>query len=158
MGLGDQEIEVVEMAAWFHDVGYIDTVEGHEERSVELARKFLTEAGCPAEEVNRVIGCIRATRLPQQPTTIEEQVLCDADLLHLGKENFFDRGDLLKEEIELRSGVRHDRAEWLRINLEFLKRHPFHTAFARRMYGPRREANIEEVQRRLAGLSNEDSL
>lgn len=147
-------MEIVELAAWFHDVGYVDRVEGHEERSVELARKFLSDAGYPAEKIDRVIGCIRATRVPQLPSTIEEQVLCDADLLHLGTEEFFHKGELLKEEIQLRSGQQQDRREWLRVNLEFLNQHPFHTAFARRTYGPRREENIREVEGRLRDHGN----
>jgi predicted metal-dependent HD superfamily phosphohydrolase len=149
MELDRQSMEVLQIAGWFHDTGYAEPGEGHEERSARIARAFLANEGYPAELTERVIRCIGATRLPQEPTNLEQQVLCDADVHHAGTGEFFPRGDLLREEVELRDGIRYDDAGWLEVNLEFLYQHPFHTPYARQQFGPGREANIAEVKRRL---------
>jgi predicted metal-dependent HD superfamily phosphohydrolase len=154
MGLHADGLEIVALAAWFHDVGYVDTVVGHEERSVAIARGFLSGEGYPAEKLSRVIGCILATQVPQRPSTLEQQVICDADVLHAGQERFFEHSELLREELELREGLRHDEATWWRINLDFLLQHPFHTFAARREFGARREENLKEVERRLQHSSS----
>jgi uncharacterized protein len=150
MGVDQESLEVLQLAGWFHDTGYTETVEAHEDRSAGIARAFLAKEGYPTVLVERVVQCIAATRLPQSPATLEQQVLCDADVHHAGTGEFFLLGDLLREEVELRDGIRYDDAGWLKVNLEFLYQHPFHTSFARREFGPGRKANIAEVERRLA--------
>ena len=39
----EDQIEQLLIAAWFHDVGYTDGYENHEERSIEVATSFLKE-------------------------------------------------------------------------------------------------------------------
>jgi predicted metal-dependent HD superfamily phosphohydrolase len=126
------------------------SLDDHEEHSARIAGTFLAQERYPSQLLDRVIRCIQATKLPQSPTTVEQQALCDADVHHAGTTEFFAAGDLLREEVELRDGVRYDDAAWLEVNLEFLYQHPFHTEYARREFGHRREANIAEVKRRLA--------
>lgn len=150
MHVDQESLEVVQLAGWFHDTGYTETVEQHEDRSAGIARAFLAQEGYPPALVERVVQCINATRLPQSPVTLEQQVLCDADVHHAGTGEFFPLGDLLREEVELRDGIHYDDAGWLKVNLEFLYQHPFHTSYARREFGPGRTANIAEVERRLA--------
>jgi predicted metal-dependent HD superfamily phosphohydrolase len=83
--LSAEELEGVILAAWFHDAGYVEAIEGHEEKSVEIATSFLRENGYPQEKIARVAACIRATKMPQNPKTLMEQVLCDADISHLAR-------------------------------------------------------------------------
>lgn len=147
--LSRSEIEIVKLAAWFHDVGYATTVEGHEEKSAQLAAEFLRANGVAQENIDKVVGCILATKIPQQPKNLLEAVVCDADLIHLGKKRFFDRSNLLRMEIERRTGVPFSDVEWLQKNIEFASQGTFHTAYAKKEFTARRIKNLATLQEQL---------
>lgn len=149
MELSDEELEVVVLAAWLHDAGYVDGGEGHEERSAAVAGEFLAREGYPPERIPLVQGCIMATRIPQQPSTALERIVCDADICYIGSDGFRPRSDALREELELRSGERLNEVAWIRKNIEFVERCRFHTGFARRRFGPMREKNLADLRVRL---------
>ncbi|MEK7671213.1 MAG: HD domain-containing protein, partial [Bacteroidota bacterium] len=86
--LNKSEMEIVLLAAWFHDVGYTEVADGHEEKGVEIATRFLQAKGYPQNKIEQVGGCIRATKVPQSPKTFFEEIVCDADVIHLGKKRF----------------------------------------------------------------------
>lgn len=149
MDLSKSDMEIALLAAWLHDTGYVDNAEGHEERSAERAREFLHEEGYALENIERVTGCINATRIPQSPVTPVEQVVCDADMYHLGKKKFFRRSDLLRLEIEQRTGSIYSEEEWLNYTIGFVSGHRFHTSYAIEELEDRRLSNILVLQERL---------
>jgi predicted metal-dependent HD superfamily phosphohydrolase len=154
--LSKDDLDIVLLAAWFHDVGYIDTADGHEERSVAIAREFLQRQSYPEEKIDRVVACIRATHMPQAPASLPEQVLCDADMIHLGKKRFFDRSQLLRAEIELRTGKPFTDVEWLQKNIEFATSATFFTEYAREKFAARREKNLMALQEQLRAALERD--
>lgn len=152
-GLSSDDREVVLLAAWMHDVGFIETVDGHEEKSVEIATQFLQSRNVPPQKIEQVAACIRATRIPQKPSALREQVMCDADLSHLGKKRFFERSDLLRMETELRTGTPMSDEEWLKKNIEFATTGNFFTAYAREKFAERRQKNLLALQEQLREVS-----
>ena len=48
-GLSEEEIEILKLAAWFHDTGHSKTEDGHEEVSAQFAEDFLSEEDYPQE-------------------------------------------------------------------------------------------------------------
>lgn len=153
-GIVGADLESVLLAAWFHDAGYIEGAEGHEERSAEAAEAFLRGHGYPDERVRIVRGCILATRVPQRPTTPLERILADADMIHLGKKRFFERAELMRRETEMRSGESFEEAEWLRRNIAFVESHEYHTSYARKEFDGRRGKNLKKLRARLAALES----
>jgi predicted metal-dependent HD superfamily phosphohydrolase len=147
--LNETDAEIVEIAAWFHDVGYLYTVAGHEERGAQLAAEFLKANNYPQEKIDKVVGCILATKIPQQPKNLLESVVCDADLIHLGKKRFFDRSNLLRMEIEMRTGKPFSDIEWLQKNIQFASQGTFHTPYAKEEFTPRRIKNLATLQEQL---------
>ncbi len=147
--LGKSEMELVLLAALFHDVGYIDAVEGHEERAAGLATEYLSSKNYPPPRIEIVVGCIRATKMPQSPKNSLEEVMCDADVSHIGKKRFFERSDLLRMEIEMRTGDSLTDVEWLQKNIEFASAGTFFTLYAREEWSGRRRKNLVELQERL---------
>jgi predicted metal-dependent HD superfamily phosphohydrolase len=55
------EVEVITLAAWFHDTGYTVSNENHEEHSCAIALTFLKQEMYPEWFVEKVLQCIRAT-------------------------------------------------------------------------------------------------
>jgi predicted metal-dependent HD superfamily phosphohydrolase len=148
-GLDAAQMSVVTLAAWFHDTGYMEGAEEHEERSVILAGEFLRAHGYPAERIAEVIGCIRATKVPQKPATLLEQVVCDSDILHIGQDDALLKSALLRQEMEARTGERFTDEAWLKKNIDFMACCTFHTPYAQRKYGERRLQNVEVLKSRL---------
>jgi predicted metal-dependent HD superfamily phosphohydrolase len=152
-GLPASDLETVMIAAWFHDVGYVRGPEDHEERSAQAARDFLSAREMPHERIMEVMACIRATRMPHKPRSLPEQVLCDADIIHVGKKRFFDKSALLRAEMEMLRGRPFSQQEWLAYNIEFVTGQNFHTLFAQEEFSARRAKNLLELQERFRSLA-----
>ncbi|MBC8144576.1 MAG: HD domain-containing protein [bacterium] len=157
-GLSSEDIEIVELAAWFHDAGHVEVFDGHEARSAEIARSFLLERGFEPARIERVVACILATRYPQQPDSLVEAVVCDADMIHLGQKNYLDYCTQLRHELEARLDRTFSDAQWLQTNIDFLANHRYHTDAARNELDRRRVKNISRHQKRLRELLATPSL
>jgi predicted metal-dependent HD superfamily phosphohydrolase len=149
MALSDEEMEVIVLAAWFHDTGYLDGAEEHEARSAVIVEEFLKHQGYPSLRIPLVKGCIAATKIPQRPTTALERIVCDADLMYIGGPRFKEHSDALRDEWETRMGIKYGEVEWLQKNIEFVGSCEFHTGFVRRAYGPMRTRNLSRLYERL---------
>lgn len=90
--------EILLLAGWFHDTGLIYCYKGHEQVSQRLASDFLTLHHYPVKKIEAVVSCIHATQMPQAPTTLLEQIICDADLYHLSLPEYGHLQQLLLEE------------------------------------------------------------
>lgn len=150
--INDDELEIVIIAAWFHDLGYIVKIEGHEEISASYAEAFLTKENYPKEKIEKVKQCILATKVPQKPKNILEKIICDADLSHLGKKSFKDRNDLFREEFEFYFGRPLTEYEWLKKSIDFLTEHKFFTEYANREYEEQKKENIAKLKEELSKL------
>ena len=132
--LSEEELEVIQVAAWFHDLGYDQGSEDHEERSCEYARAFLFEHQYPVENLNKVLRCIRATKLPQDPQSLIEEVVCDADLSHLGSDIYWERCAKVRQELLLTKEIVMTEQEWVDFELDFVSNHQYHTEVAHEMF------------------------
>lgn len=154
MELSRIDTESILLAAWFHDTGYLESPKDHEERSALNAAEFLRSAKYPKDKIDTVIGCIRATKLPQTPNNVLEQIMCDADLLHLGKKDSLEKGELLRLEVEKMTDRRMSEEQWLRQSIGFFKDHSYHTTYAIREYSDRRDQNLRKLEKRLRKLES----
>jgi len=144
--LPKSDLEVLMLAGWFHDAGYTEVVDGHEEVGVEIARRFLVGQNYPQSRLDQVAACILATRMSVQPQGLIEQVIRDADTIHVGKKSFIAKSELLRLELEKRNGKTYTDLEWLNTNLEFIAKNQLFTEYARAEYGKRREKNLLALQ------------
>jgi putative nucleotidyltransferase with HDIG domain len=151
-GLKGEDLEMLLIAAWFHDTGYVHSYADHEEKSVEVARDFLTGKDYPVSKIDKVPKCTEATKRKTPPSNLSEEILCDADIMSIGEKNFFSKADLLRTEWE-NFHVRYcDEIEWAETQLEFLSSATFHTAQAQRIYGGQLALNLQEQRQKLKKL------
>ena len=78
------DLEVVELAAWLHDIGSImKGRENHHITGAEIAEEKLKEFGYPPEKIEKVKKCIFSHRGSQnfERRSAEEQIISDADAL-----------------------------------------------------------------------------
>jgi len=150
--ISSADMEIVLIACWFHDTGYFHCCHGHEDQSAEYAKKFLRNEFYPNDSIERIVGCIKATKIPQNPRNQLEKIICDADLYHLGEKDIKERGDLLRQEFELRGIKKLSDTEWLSVSIEFFNNHHFFTDYAKKHYGIQKEINIERMKKKLEEL------
>jgi predicted metal-dependent HD superfamily phosphohydrolase len=152
-----EDTEIVLLAAWFHDVGFIESDEGHEEKSKEIAEKFLRENLYPEEKIQKVLSCIDATKYPQQPKNLLEYVICDADLSGIASKKYFDKANLLRKEIDLVKGKTVSDMEWYNSEITFLANHKYHTQFAHLNFDKRKNDHIIELRNKLVELESDET-
>ncbi|ASZ10954.1 HD domain-containing protein [Chitinophaga pendula] len=148
--LEGDDLEAVYVAAWFHDIGYLSGPgQQHEERGAEAAVSFLRQQGVAEALQEKVSGCILATRMPQVPTNLIEQITCDADLFHLGSPAFKDRNKLLRKEAEMVAGKEISSATWTETTLLFMEQHRYHTTYAQALLKQQKEENMDRLRNKL---------
>ena len=137
------------LAAWFHDTGYTaGQAKDHETVSIELVTEFMTAHSVSEEHKNKVIGCINATRLPQSPNSTIERIIADADLFHLGTDDFKEKNRLLREELIEFGGKEVSKKDWRKINIRFLEGHTYFTNYAREKLQPIKTQHLISLQER----------
>ena len=148
--VSDRDFFIVMAAAWFHDLGYMVNIQQHEEESAKLAEAFLKEQQVSAEDIAEVKSCIMATRMPQDPKNLLEKILCDADLFHLGTDDFLSKDKLLLKEQNALYNTDIPKQEWRRTTIKFLQHHHYHTDYCQVLLNSTKEKNIEKLQNKVA--------
>ena len=155
-GLNEEELEIVQLAGWFHDIGYAQDSSKHEAIGAHLASAFLQERNFPAAKITQVIRCIEATRMPQQPESKLEEVICDADMVHLAREDFLDKTKSLRDELENEFEEQISDKKWLKQTLRFLKNHRYFTGYAQKKYENAKASNLKLVVQILKKMKSEN--
>jgi len=154
-GVAGAERQLLEVAALWHDLGFVETRQGHERAGCEIARQVLPGFGLDADQIERIARIIMATELPQSPQDLLGEILADADLDVLGRDDFFSRNADLRREIEEASSPMSDLA-WYSQQYGFLEGHHYFTQEAQSLREAGSKENLAEVRRRLESLSRQE--
>jgi len=127
--IDDDMAKLIRIAAISHDFGYTISSIDHEERSIILIEPMLRSV-LTKKEIDLVNGMIRATKIPQQPKTLYDKILADADLDYLGRDDYNKLSKNLLQEL-LHFGVINTEREWLDLQIKFLENHEYHTLYAK---------------------------
>lgn len=146
----DDEMEMLQLAAWFHDIGYLSDPKNHEESGAKIAQKFLTEQDYPEERIKTVTSCILATKICFEDHNRLQQILSDADLAHLSKENYPIKSNSLAEERAFILNKKINRIEKLQCDLTFLLSHQYKTDYALTYFQKQKTKNVLYIQKQLA--------
>lgn len=148
-GIEPDEMEMLLLASWFHDIGIIKQYDEHEVKSAELCREFLSKHNYPSNKTKKIVKIIRSTRIPQKPNGLLEKILCDADLAHIGKTKFNARSQLLRNEWENMIGRKYSDLEWIKANIDFIEKNKFHTQYAKLHFNDQRKKNLSQLREKL---------
>ncbi|MBE8726973.1 Pycsar system effector family protein [Flavobacterium hungaricum] len=145
-----EDKEALLIAAWFHDTGYIEGYENHEESSTKIAADFLHTKGKSEEFIALVSSLILATAKTYEPKTHLEKIIRDADYAHLMGTEYTTTCELLRLELKNTGIVSFSNAEWTKENLNFLlNKHRFYTDYALRKWQPLKEKNLLLIQKKI---------
>ncbi|MEB2774069.1 DUF5706 domain-containing protein [Algoriphagus sp. D3-2-R+10] len=148
--LGKDEQEDLFFAGWMHDIGYWEGKgEGHEARGATIAEAYLIDLGISKDRIERIKSIIMATKIPQNPQNLLEEIICDADLFHLSSDKFFELTILLKKEVEFSEYGTIPTLDWLRKSQQFMESHKYHTSYAQQYLQPGKEKNLKLIQMKI---------
>lgn len=145
-GIKGRSLFLLLTAAWFHDLGYAESIHYHELISARIAVQVLPSCGYSAKDVETVRWAILATALPQSPTNLLEQILTDADLDVLGSESYVRRNNDLRYELAC-FGKTFTDEQWYRSQLKFIEGHSYFTASAHSLRDRQKSKNILELKK-----------
>lgn len=147
--LNDTDFFTVAVAAWFHDIGYLTgECRGHEERGAKMAQSYLEGTGVDRPVIEAISRCIIATQLPQRAVGLLEQIVCDADLFHLGTDEFPERNKLMRKEAAAMQGRKISKEEWRRSTIRFLETHQYYTDYCKLLLNEKQLENLTKLRLR----------
>ena len=146
--LSDADFFIVLTAAWFHDVGYFIDMSQHEAKSAEYIANYLRGKQMDETTINAVTNCILATKLPQRPNNLLEQIVCDADLFHFGTDEFSERNKLMRKEYITVSGKEISKEDWRNKTIQLLESHHYFTDYCQLLLNGKKQENIEQLKKK----------
>ena len=149
MNLSDEEKEILELAALFHDTGFVKIYTGHEEVSQEIAQVFLEKENYPAEKIKTILSCIQATQMGFEPVTSLQKVLKDADFNNLNGQSYKKKAEALRHEWLVFFEEKYTDKEWLKTNVEFWSEHQFYTPEGEALFGKAKEKNLKKLRKQM---------
>ncbi|HTM99745.1 MAG TPA: Pycsar system effector family protein [Pedobacter sp.] len=149
--LNDKDFFIVCTGAWFHDTGYFEDIQNHEQKGAEIATDFLKKQDIPADVRDSVMQVILSTKMPQRPTNLLENILCDGDLFHLGTEEFTEKRKLMHKELAMLYQIDSNKKEWRLRDIEFLESQHYHTDYCALLLGDQKQKNIDKLKSKLKG-------
>jgi hypothetical protein len=151
--LKERERSKVLLSAWFLYTGYCTDPANHQLAGALLARTYYEEKGLDPDSIREIEASILSTRYPQQPTTLQAQVLCDAEKAWFADRNYFRLLKQLRKEQERVAGKDFPDEEWLKENIQVLENQVYFTLFARKTFEKKIGKNIESLKSRLDRLT-----
>lgn len=125
-GIDEWQTILLQAAGVMHDMGFVLGYQEHEKNGCKLAAEILPRFGYTELDVDKVCGLIMATKVPQSPSSHLQQILCDADLDYLGRDDFYSIGNKLYEELASR-GIIANVDAWNCLQIKFLSNHRYFT-------------------------------
>ena len=144
-GIKGYKLLLLKTAAVCHDIGHLFGAKEHEKAGVRMIKKILPTHGYNAKDIKIISKIIMATKMPQNPKTKVQKIICDADLDNLGREDYFVRSELLRLELA-KQGIHKTAKEWYEFSLKFLQEHNYFTESAKNLRQKKKEQNIEEIK------------
>ena len=145
--LSEEDREILELAALFHDTGFVETYEGHEDAGCRIAEEVLHREGYPQEKLEKVLACITVTKISNQPENLLEMLMRDADMYHLASEDYLTTVGSLRKEWAVFQDQHYTDAEWHDLNHKFLKGHSYYSHAARELWDERKTANQKVLKK-----------
>lgn len=141
-GFNEEQTLKLHLAALLHDTGYTEVVDGHEQVSVQTARRILAALDIPTADIESICNLILATKLTHKAQNRPEAAIRDADMAHLAAENYFSLTDGLRKEWQELCQREFTDAGWIQQNINFLEQHDWITETARLLFDEGKQRNL----------------
>lgn len=154
-GITDEQMFILKSAATYHDAGFVEQYAKNEPIGIRMAQEILPKYGYTEEQVEEVAKLIRATIIPHNPQSHLEEIICDADLDYLGRDDFHEIADTLRRELREQGVINSDRG-WDEMQVKFLNMHKYFTKSAIKLRQEKKEKHIQEIIQKLESFNYKD--
>lgn len=149
-GINEYELALLRTAALYHDAGFILQYHSNEDFAVQLARNILPNFGYKTDEIKVICKIIEATQSNNEPVTLLEKIMCDADHDYLGRPDYFHIANRLRVELVSQEQEMSDH-EWIEFQLNYLENvHVYFTETAKNIRYLGKQSRITELKNQLA--------
>jgi predicted metal-dependent HD superfamily phosphohydrolase len=149
--VGSKSLIMLKTAAIFHDTGILINYKFHEKESVAITNAVLPGFGYRPSEIRAVNEMILSTKLPTNPKNKLERLICDADLDYLGREDYFEISERLRQEWTAIHFRKYSIPEWQCFQFQYLQSHKYYSKAARKLRNRGVKLNLTKIIS-LAGL------
>lgn len=147
--LDEHDLNVLRISALFHDVGYVDAYDDHEVYSARRARNYLQAKNIDQAIIDQVETAIHSTKTPQNPNDEISKILCDADLMNLTFDDYFEQIDLMRKEWEKVGKAKLDRNQFHLQSLDFFQTHQYHSEYGKKILQPKKEETELKIRNKI---------
>jgi HD superfamily phosphodiesterase len=127
----EDDLEILIIAAWFHDTGYLNKYIEHEQESIVICKEFFDSVSYDNAKIDTIIECIAKTKVPQNPQNKIESALCDADMFHLSQENFIEKTLTIRKELNANAETKIKKINYYNSTIDFFNTHSYHTNYGK---------------------------
>ncbi|WP_147294173.1 Pycsar system effector family protein [Pontibacter diazotrophicus] len=152
--LQEEEMEILLLAAWLHDVSYAKPGEPTDGAAFLPITEYLENSGLSHAEVQKVKQCIAATHYPQYPQDALEEALCDAVSSFLAAPDYLAQEE---KQAKAKSRKKRDLYEWMNNQISLFKKHAFFTRHAISAFSDGKEKNLKLLKKKLKELSKDNA-
>lgn len=147
--VNEGDLNILRVAALFHDVGYVDAYDDHEIFSAKRAVAYLTDKNVDVDTIAQIERAILSTKTPQKPQDKISRILCDADLMNLTFDDYFEQVDLMREEWEKVGKPKLNSHQFYLNTLEFFRNHEYHSRYGKTILQPKKERIERKIEKKI---------
>jgi len=145
----EEEKKLLRIAVAFHDAGFIYIYKGHEQKGCEMAKEALPRFGFSPQQIEAICQMIMATKIPQDAKNKLDEIICDADLDYLGREDVYLVAATLFEEAKIYLNI-PDEEKWDQVQIRFLTQHHYYTSYSKKTREPGKLKYLESLYAKIA--------
>lgn len=146
LGFGEEiyneDILILKTAALLHDIGFLSQYHNNEKVGAEFAKSILPNYNFSEDQIELIASLIVATEPNREPKTLLEEIMKDADLDYLGRNDFREISHKLMNEY-IENQVVKTPIEFHEAQVKFLLSHKFYTDTAKSSRKEKKKKNIE---------------
>jgi predicted metal-dependent HD superfamily phosphohydrolase len=143
------EMNILRICALFHDAGYVNSYEHHNEESIIIASAFLADHEVDPQTISHISEIISSNKLPQNPGDKIAEVLCDADMMYIASESGIEQFDLMYDETAMQKPNFDKRSAFEKGCIGFFKTHTYFTEYGKTILQPKKEAAAKRLSDRM---------
>lgn len=150
--ISQEEMELLALWALFHDVWFIVQYDDNENIWASIAKNYLRWFLYDSTKIQIVENIILATKPDYKAQTLLEQIIKDADCDNLWRDDFFEKWEKIKKEIEIIKNIKIKDNDWYHYSINFLKQHKFMTKTEIEERQNKKNENIKKLEEILSKI------
>jgi len=152
--LDEDTLEILVIAWLFHDVWFIIQYDNNEYIWATIAKNYLKSILYPPEKIKKIEEIIISTIYTREPQNLLEKIIKDADTDNLWRDDFFEKWERLKRELETIKKIKILEPDWVHYSIKFLREHRFLTKSEIEERQAKKEENLKKLQEKAKKIGN----